>query len=122
MPGLFMLSIQVKSDSCPTQMTPGPQSPGAATVTDTGVVEGLIHKFIFPNFCSGEYDKKKAGCQAGNFCCLKIFGMVLIQTTDVRGPVFALRAMPRHADAKSGKSECGSGNFEIGMRKSEKEN
>jgi hypothetical protein len=43
MPGLFMLSIQVKSESCPTQMTPGPRSPGAATVTDTGVVSGVGH-------------------------------------------------------------------------------
>jgi hypothetical protein len=38
-----MLSIQVKSASCPTQITPGPRSPGAATVTDTGVVRGIGH-------------------------------------------------------------------------------
>jgi len=43
MPGLFMLSIELKSDSCPTQITPGPRSPRAATVTDTGVVSGVGH-------------------------------------------------------------------------------
>jgi hypothetical protein len=57
MPGLFMLSIQVKSDSCPTQITPGPRSSGAATVTDTGVVKRVGHhlqrsQFLIPQTMS----------------------------------------------------------------------
>jgi len=67
MPGLSMLSIQVKSDSFPTQNTPGPRSSGAATVTDSGVFRELSHNVsvCFSRY-SGEYVKKKSGCQARN--------------------------------------------------------
>jgi len=60
-----MLSIQVKSDSLPTQNTPGPRSPGAATVTDSGVVRVLSHNSKFCFFIySDEYVKNRTGCQA----------------------------------------------------------
>jgi len=39
------------------------------------------------------------------------------QMTEVRGPDFALRATPRHAEGRSRKSECGMRKSEVGNGK-----
>lgn len=67
-----MLSILVESDSCPTQNTPGPRSPGAATVTDTGVVERLSHNSKFSNLIiSANMTKKNHAVKQEIFGCVK---------------------------------------------------